>query len=174
MRRCSRSTPGPAGRSSVTRAQIRKAFGTHPATEDDEETLAQWLADKVCPVETSRERLTAAVLERCRSKSMEPPASGQVERLVNSACHRFDEAFASQVAARLGPMGCGRLEDLLSTPQLLADLKSDPGPLGLDTLLTEIGKLSTARSLGLGGTVFAEVSDRIVAAWRVRAMRMFP
>jgi hypothetical protein len=44
----------------------------------------------------------------------------------------------------------------------------------LDTLLVEIGKLTTVRSLGLGEEVFAETSDRIVAAWRARAMKMFP
>ena len=54
------------------------------------------------------------------------------------------------------------------------DLKSDPGPLGLDTLLAEIGKLSTVGALGLEETVFASASDRIVAAWRARAARMYP
>lgn len=41
-------------------------------------------------------------------------------------------------------------------------------------MLGEIGKLSTARSLGIGEEVFADTSDRIVAAWRARAARMFP
>lgn len=82
------------------RAQIRKRFGTRPATEDDEERLAQWLADKVCPVETNRDRLAGAARERCRSTSIEPPTSGQVERVVNSGCRRFEEAFAEQVMAR--------------------------------------------------------------------------
>ena len=71
-------------------------------------------------------------------------------------------------------MVCGRLEDLLSRPNVLAELKSDPGPLGLDTLLAEIGKLSTVRAIGLDGTVFGGASDRIVAAWRARAARMYP
>lgn len=94
--------------------------------------------------------------------------------MVASAAHRFEEAFVAGVAARLGPVACSRLEDLLGKPGLLAELKSDPGPLGLDTLLVEIGKLTTVRSLGLGEEVFAEASDRIVAAWRARASRMFP
>jgi hypothetical protein len=44
--------------------------------------------------------------------------------------------------------GGGAAGDLLGKPKVLAELKSDPGPLGLDTLLLEIGKLATARSLG--------------------------
>lgn len=53
-------------------------------------------------------------------------------------------------------------------------MKSDPGPLGLDTLLAEIGKLSTVRALGLDEAVFGGTSDRIVTAWRARAARMYP
>jgi hypothetical protein len=54
----------------------------------------------------------------------------------------FQDAFAEQVMARLGPTVCARLEELLGRPHVLAQLKSDPGPLGLDTLLTEIGKVT--------------------------------
>ncbi|MEV0517449.1 DUF4158 domain-containing protein [Nonomuraea sp. NPDC050405] len=39
------------------RAQIRQAFGTRPASEDDEERWARWPAAEVCPVETDSGRL---------------------------------------------------------------------------------------------------------------------
>ena len=156
------------------RAQIRKVYGTRGPTEEDEDRWAQWLAEEMCPTEASRDRLAAALRRRCRSEKVEPPTFGQVERIVASGCRRFDDAFAATAAGRLGPAVCGRLEDLLSRPSVLADLKSDPGPLGLDTLLAEIGKLSTVRALGLDEAVFADASDRIVAAWRARAARMYP
>jgi hypothetical protein len=69
---------------------------------------------------------------------------------------------------------CGRLEELRSRPNVLAELKADPGPLGLDTLLAEIGKLSSVRAPGLADEVFADASDRIVASWRARPTRMYP
>jgi hypothetical protein len=87
---------------------------------------------------------------------VEPPSTGQVERVIASGCRQFDDAFAATTAGRLGPVVCGRLEELLSRPNVLAELKSDPGPLGLDTLLAEIGKLSTVRALGL---------DEVVGNW---------
>jgi len=43
------------------RSQIRKAFGTRPATENDKQRWAVWLAGEVCPVETRRDRLAAAL-----------------------------------------------------------------------------------------------------------------
>ena len=131
------------------RAQIRKVYGTRPPTEADEDRWAHWLAAELCPAETNRDRLAAALRRRCRSEKVEPPSTGQVERVVASACRRFDDDFAATAAGRLGPVVCGRLEDLLSRPNVLAELKADPGPLGLDTLLAEIGKLSTVRALGL-------------------------
>ncbi|MDQ2815211.1 MAG: DUF4158 domain-containing protein [Actinomycetota bacterium] len=155
------------------RAQVRRAYGTRPVTEDDEERWAQWLAAELCPAETNQDRLAAALRRRCRSEKVEPPSTGQAERVVASACRQFDDAFAATTAGRLGPVVCGRLEELLSRPHVLAELKSDPGPLGLDTLLAETGKLSTVRALGLE-TVFGGTSDRIVAAWRARAARMYP
>lgn len=156
------------------RAQIRHRFGTRPATEADEKRWAQWLAAEVCPVETHEARLAAAVLQRCRGEGVEAPAEGQVERVVASAGRQFQEAFTSTVVARLGPGVCARLQALLEQPGLLAQLKADPGALGLDTLLEEIGKLGTARALGLGDEIFVGTSDRIVAAWRARAMKMYP
>ena len=127
----------------------------------------------MCPTETNRARLAAALRRRCRSEKVEPPSAGQVERVVASGCRQFDDAFAVTTAGRLGPAACGRLQELLSRPNVLAELKSDPGPLGLDTLMAEIGKLSTVRALGLDETVFGGASDRIVAAWRARAARGF-
>jgi TnpA family transposase len=156
------------------RAQIRRRFGTRAATEADEKRWAQWLAGEVCPVETHEAQLAAAVLQRCRGEGVEPPAEGQVERVVASAGRQFEEAFTAAVVARLGAGVCARLQALLERPGLLAQLKADPGPLGLDTLLEEIGKLATTRALGLGDEIFVGTSDRIVAAWRARAARMFP
>jgi hypothetical protein len=54
------------------RMQIRKAFGTRPPTEEDEERWAQWMADELCSTETNRDRLAEALRRRCRSENVEP------------------------------------------------------------------------------------------------------
>ncbi len=55
------------------RAQIRKALGFREATVGDEDKLAGWLAEQVCPVELSEDRLREALLARCRAEHIEPP-----------------------------------------------------------------------------------------------------
>lgn len=98
----------------------------------------------------------------------------QVERVIGSALRRHEMAFAKQIVGRLGSEVCAALQALLESEGALAEVKADPGPLGLDTLLSEIAKLTTVRALKLPQDVFADVSARLVAAWRSRAARMFP
>jgi hypothetical protein len=57
---------------------------------------------------------------------------------------------------------------------LLAALKRDPGAVGLDSLLTEITKLNEVRKLGLPDELFADCSEKMLAAWRARAIKMYP
>ena len=105
------------------RAQIRRVCGTRPPTEDDEDRWARWSAEETCPTETNRDRLATALRRRCHSEKVEPPSTGQVERMVAPGCCRFDD----DTAGRLGSAACGRLEDLLSRPSVLAELKSEAG-----------------------------------------------
>jgi len=155
------------------RAQIRQALGFRPASEEDEARWTAWLATEQCPVEQDRDRLEAALRSRCRSDGVEPPSEGQIERVLNSALRRHEAAFAAEIVAELGSEGCARLRVLLDSEGLLAEVKADPGRLGLDTLLSEIAKLQAVRELALPENLFAEKSDRLVAAWRARAARMF-
>jgi hypothetical protein len=56
----------------------------------------------------------------------------------------------------------------------LQELKEDPGPLTLETLLAEITKLERVKAIGLPDGLFAGVPEKIVAGWRARAMKMYP
>jgi hypothetical protein len=159
------------------RAQIREALGFRPATRDDEERLTAWLADEVCPVELVEDRLREALLVQCRSDHIEPP--GRVERIVAAARARADRVFCGQTVARLGEVCARRLLELVAEGNedgtaLLASLKRDPGAVGLDSLLTEITKLTSVRQLALPDGLFADRSEKLVAAWRARAIKMYP
>ena len=62
-------------------------------------------------------------------------------------------------------------EDNEDGAALLAPLKRDPGAVGLDSLLTEITKLNDVRELALPDGLFADCSEKMVAAWRARAIK---
>lgn len=157
------------------RAQIRSAFGFREFSRGDEEKVADWLAGEVCPVEQRHEQLREAVLVRCRSEQIEPP--GRIERIIGSARAAFEKEFCESTVARLGAGCAARLEGLAADGAdiaLLAELKSDPGQVGLETLLKEVGKLAAIRALGLPAGLFAHTPDKLVEAWRSRAARAYP
>ncbi len=160
------------------RAQIRRAFGFREATVGDEDKLATWLAADVCPVELSVERQREALLARCRAERIEPPSPGRVERITASAQESCERQLTGRIVERLPERSIARLEELVAldahSDGLLAELKSDPGRLGLPTLLRELDKLERARGVGLPPDLFGDVSDKVVAAWRARAARSYP
>jgi hypothetical protein len=65
-------------------------------------------------VELSRDRLVAAVVARCRNDRIEPPAPGQVRRLVGRAVKDFEKRFCRSTLDRLSHTTRSRLEDLIA------------------------------------------------------------
>ena len=94
------------------RAQIREASGFREPTRADEERLARWLADEVCPGELGEERQRTALLARCREERLEPP--GRIGRLLGSARRLADERFCARTVARLDELAVERLEELVA------------------------------------------------------------
>ncbi len=162
------------------REQIRAAFGFREFARGDEDKLAGWLAEEVCPVELRDQQLHEAVLERCRGERIEPP--GRLDRIIGSARAVFEQRFCSRTLARLDTASVAALEGLVTEDAgtsssgrvLLAELKTDPGQVGSETLLREIDKLAAVRALGLPAGLFGDASEKQVEAWRARAVRSYP
>jgi Tn3 transposase DDE domain/Domain of unknown function (DUF4158) len=164
------------------RAQIRAALGFREATEQDEAALAAWLTERALAEDRDGDRLRLRAYERCRAQGLEPPASGQVDRLVRSALRSADEHFCASTVQRLAPSTVLALEALLrpavsdgvvgTEPGRAAwtELKADPGPPTLATALTEITKLERLRALSLPEDLFTRVPPKVLRAYRQRAV----
>ena len=121
------------------RAQIRESFGFRVYTRADEVDLAAWLSREVCPIDSRQDTLVEALRRECRARRLEPP--GRIDRIIGSARNSFEVQFSNRTLARLDAGQIDALERLVADATetgLLADLKSDPGQLGLETLLREI------------------------------------
>lgn len=173
------------------RAQIRKALRFRECTVADAEALTAWLAEQVCPSELSADRQRQALLLRCRSQRIEPPAAARIDRIIASAADTADGRFCATTVARLSAVGAvDRLEALVAPAAdedtdtdegaddeasaegaagLLAEIKADPGRPGLETFLDEVAKLRRVRSLGLPADLFTDTAERRVTLWRNRA-----
>ncbi|MGW4889963.1 Tn3 family transposase [Streptomyces murinus] len=172
------------------RSEIRAAYEFRESTEEDQAALAEWLSAELCPVELSRERLAAAVVTRCRNDRIEPPAPAKVDRLVGRAIRAFEERFCRTTMERLPRATRDRLDELISGEEsadgegeadvvgggrsFYTELKTDPGAPGLESLLAEVTKLERVKRLELPADLFADVSEKLVDAWRARASKEYP
>ncbi len=176
------------------RAQIRKLFGFRTAAISDSEKIINWLIEEVLPNEQKIDPLQEFVYQRFREFQIEPPTPGQVERLIRSAIHQHETNFYHQTFDQLTPTIIEQIDILLATeqpsntentesekltsvklkPSDFAFLKTDPGPVGLGSFLTEIEKLKRIRAVGLPPDLFKGISPKLIKTYRHRAATETP
>jgi hypothetical protein len=168
------------------RADIRAFLGVRESTVRDAKQVAAWLVSHALPHDHQLEHLKVTAATRFRELQLEPPTPDRMERLVRSALHAYEQQFCAAIHAKLAPQTLLQMDALLSTAiaagqetdaeadgafvrSAFHELKLDPGPLSLESVLIEIGKLTRIRQLGLPPTLFADVPPKVLQHYRQRA-----
>ena len=133
-------------------------MGISPSTAEDFKAVEAWLRKDVVPWDHDSRHLQDAVHAWYRSRLIEPPTAGRIERLVRSAVHTHETAICDGTAAKLLPSTRKAMDALIdssipsddqdadessdwhSTP--FSVLKTDPGRVSLQSVLRELEKLS--------------------------------
>ncbi|MDL4772889.1 hypothetical protein [Actinomadura xylanilytica] len=95
---------------------------------------------------------------------LSPAATQRICALVGIGDHADDESGAAEEHTAEGSMAA---DDAGSS--VLALVKSAPGNVSLESMMTEIRRLEAVRSIGLPEGLFADVAPKVLAAWRARA-----
>ena len=176
------------------RGEIRALFGFRTGTISDSLEVSNWLIEKIIPNEQRFEPLLQHVYEKFRELQIEPPTPKQVERLIRGAIHQHETSFTNQIYSQLTPTQISQIDLLLTTQDTnqtqnpspesqptakiktsdFAFLKTDPGPVGLGSFLTEIDKLKRIRAVGLPPNLFDQISPKLVKTYRQRAATESP
>jgi hypothetical protein len=159
------------------RAQIRQHLGFWECSVEDADKLAGWLASEVFETERQHDVVREQLFARCRGERIEPPTAGRIDRIVRSALRQAEVTLSCRIAARLPASTVARLEVLVSragdatddADSVLALVKSDPGNVSLESMLTEIRKLRAVRAIELPAGLFGDVAPKVLAGWRSRA-----
>jgi hypothetical protein len=163
------------------REQIRDYLGFRPITLTDKQSLQAWLVKEVLPLGHPFEALRDPVAHWLRQHRIEPPSAKELTRLIHSASRAHEQVFCEQIAANIPAKARSALDELLKTKTALEDdeshfrqsnfnrLKSDPGRLGLKSLLQEIEKLQSIRQIELPSGLFEHVSTKLLLQYRRRA-----
>jgi hypothetical protein len=166
------------------RGEIRSHLGFRECSVADADKLTDWLAASVAYAERDPDRVRVELLKMMREERIELPADGRVGRMVASALRTAEQNWFAAIAARLDAAAMGRVlglagwgedtqgEDAEDEPEdpesVLALIKSMPGSVSLESMLTEIRKLKAARGIGLPARLFSDVVPKVLAGWRAR------
>lgn len=165
------------------REQLRAFLGFRPATAEDSQHIQKWLCQEVVPHDQEPHHLKAAVQDWCREQRIEPPTGERIDRLIHSAVHLYENEFFSRIHARLSQTHQQQLDTLLTNTLLdeqepdfdpdsdipsFSKLKTDPGRIGLASVLKEIAKLKRIEAVQLPPDLFAEVPIKVLERYRLR------
>jgi TnpA family transposase len=165
------------------RSQVREHLGFRVCSVADADKLTSWLASDIARAERNPDRVREELARWCREERIELPAAGRITRIVRSALHNAEETWVGVIAGRCGPQVTARLLALIETgagpaggegededqDSVLALIKSVPGNVSLESMLSEISKLAAIRAAGLPPGLFADAAPKVVAGWRARA-----
>ncbi len=177
------------------RTQIREHLSFREVTVLDTEEMKSWLIAEKLASDQNMEHLKATVIKRFRDLKIEPPTIDRMERLIRSACTTYEQILFAQIMQRLPLSTHTLLDDLLARSTALAeqeeplqdeeparntsqahqipitwqDLKTNPGAVGLESVLHEIDKIRVLTQLALPADLFEQVSPKVVTLYRQRA-----
>jgi Domain of unknown function (DUF4158) len=171
------------------RNQVREHLGFRVCSVADADKLTDWLTGHVAPAERNPDRVREELIRRCWEERIELPTAARITRIVRSALHNAEEMWFDMIAGRCGPDATARLLALICADgdqvadedgededpdSVLALIKSGPRNVSLESMLTEIRKLTAIRAVGLPPGLFADVAPKVVSGWRARTAGAVP
>ena len=175
------------------RTQIREHFAFRETTVADAEEMTAWLISTQLAADQNLERLKELVINHFRELRVELPRNDRIERLIRSACHTYEQAFFAETFQKLSQVTRERFDALLTRSILeaetsedeeegetlaptavsaeigLHDLKTNPGPVGLESVIKEIAKLRLLEHFALPSDLFNTLLPKVLSLYRQRA-----
>jgi TnpA family transposase len=167
------------------RAQIRKLLGFKRWRTDYTKQVVDWLQTDVVPNQNGYEQLKDALLKNLRTLKIEPPKRIVLDRIIDSAVRRWEDAFFRHISERLPAKVKTELDLLLrgnvsevdnqshdtaDHSILFRQLKAEPGNVSLDSIINEAVKLEAIRKIKLPADLFQGISAKTLKKYRNRVM----
>jgi hypothetical protein len=137
-----------------------------------EAAFRRWLAEELLPREPGPAVLEEEIASWFARGRVNRPGAYRLDRILRSACAAHDDVALQRVTDRLDAGMRGRLGALLADDgegAAFGRLVADPGRVGLESLLTEIGKLELLRRLVLPPDLLRGIHLNQVKRFRRRA-----
>ena len=163
-----------AGRSGRRhRQEILDALGVRPFDASAEVAFRDWLLKEVMVTAPSSAAMEERIGGWLAAEKVERPAAYNLARLINTIRQTHETHVFQSIVARLNVPTRRRLDALLTdeadAEPIFQRLQSDPGRVGLDSLLKQIEKLKAIRDLDLPPGILESFHPDLVKRYRRRA-----
>lgn len=131
-----------------------------------------WLLNDVLPTAPDESCLDDLVTDWLRQQNIDRPGGYRLERQIKSVKNEFENRLFQTIRSRLDAPTCDRLDGMLETTDRSApftELKSDIGPVSLESLLQAINRLEALRDIGLPQGILQGLNPKLVKRYRRRA-----
>jgi len=168
---------------SYHRSQIREFFGFREPTKEDFEDVLAWLVEHVLTHNHDPENIRDETYRRFRDLSVEPVTPDRIEQLIKSAIRKYEDHFFASIYQGIPQAALLKIDELIESVVAISDLdeddtdsdclsfqdlKSDPGRVGLESVLREVTKLRVMRNLELPDELLKKVPPKVLRKYRQR------
>ena len=163
------------------RAQIRKYFKFTEATRSQTEEMVKWLANLVISNDMNKEALKNLVYNKFKDMHIEPPTNDQINRIIRTAVSVSEKKFFQEIFENLPKKSILLIDSLINNFILseeaesssdgkftFNELRSDPGRIGLESILKEIEKLRIIQQLELPENILNNTPNKILKKYKQR------
>jgi len=161
------------------RKQIREHFGFRETSISDLENIKKWLMKNFLKNTLKEEYLKTIVCNRFKDLKVELPAEGQIERCVKSAVKSYEDKLFNNIYNELPQSTITSIDNILKSSIELNEnsdinkspfykLKTDPGRIGLETVLSELQKLKTIKNIGISFKIFRNIQHKRLLQYKNR------
>lgn len=166
------------------RAEILSFLGIRRMTSERMQPLLVWLNDDLLPQDYSLEQLLERVGDWFCELKIAPPSPPQLNRLLRSKMHSFENSLIERIVGHLAPNTRLSINALLASEDEaetvtqtgnaeqdvgFAQLRLDPGRASLDSIFQELAKLKRIRALGLPAAELSAIPPKWLEKFRLRA-----
>lgn len=154
------------------RHEIQEHLGLSSFDNKHKVAFRAWLSEMILPGISDDQALSENVLQWMRRHKIRPPGQVTLQRIVASAEQDYEAHVFSKVANALDSATKKRLDDFLRPTGNglgFVVVKSDPGRIGLGSVMKEIEKLEALRRLRLPPEILSGLHPKLCERYRQRA-----
>uniref|UniRef100_UPI00404A0E40 Tn3 family transposase n=1 Tax=Fulvivirga sp. TaxID=1931237 RepID=UPI00404A0E40 len=170
------------GRTSMRhKKQIREHFGFQESSVFNYNKVKEWLLENSKWYD--KEKVQYEAYSRYRELRIEPPPPDSLKTMVDSVVNSCEQNFFQRTTDKLNQDTKDRIDFLLKTLEVnelddgvitLNTLRSDPGRIGLESVLKEIEKLKIIRDLEIPDSLFTSTPYTILNKYKLRVASELP